>query len=39
MEQTTFLMPREKLLQFGAEALSDQKIISVFLRTGIKNCP
>lgn len=39
MEQTTFLMPREKLLQFGAEALSDQELLAIFLRTGIKNCP
>ncbi|MFU2114981.1 RadC family protein [[Pasteurella] aerogenes] len=39
MEQMTFLMPREKLLKFGSEALSDQELLAIFLRTGIKNCP
>ena len=33
------LMPREKLLQFGASALSDAELLAIFLRTGIKNCP
>lgn len=33
------LMPREKLLQFGAKSLSDQELLAIFLRTGIKNCP
>ncbi|MGQ0286828.1 RadC family protein [Pasteurellaceae bacterium 22721_9_1] len=33
------LMPREKLLQFGAEALSNQELLAIFLRTGIKNLP
>lgn len=34
----TVLMPREKLLQFGAEALDDSELLAIFLRTGIKNC-
>lgn len=38
MEQTT-LMPREKLLKFGAAALTDEELLAIFLRTGIKNCP
>lgn len=33
------LMPREKLLAFGAEALSDQELLAIFLRTGIKGTP
>ncbi len=33
------LMPREKLLRFGAEALDDAELLAIFLRTGIKNCP
>lgn len=33
------LMPREKLLKFGAQSLSDQELLAIFLRTGIKNCP
>ncbi|MGV6988230.1 RadC family protein [Testudinibacter sp. P80/BLE/0925] len=33
------LMPREKLLQYGCEALSDQELLAIFLRTGIKGCP
>ncbi|MEE3608769.1 RadC family protein [Avibacterium paragallinarum] len=32
------LMPREKLLQWGAEALDDSELLAIFLRTGIKNC-
>lgn len=32
-------MPREKLLQYGSEALSDQELLAIFLRTGIKGCP
>ncbi|CAM3899167.1 RadC family protein [Avibacterium endocarditidis] len=34
----TTLMPREKLLKFGAEALDDSELLAIFLRTGIKNC-
>ncbi|URL06358.1 DNA repair protein RadC [Avibacterium sp. 21-595] len=34
----TALMPREKLLTFGAEALDDSELLAIFLRTGIKNC-
>lgn len=33
------LMPREKLLQFGAASLDDHELLAIFLRTGIKNCP
>lgn len=33
------LMPREKLLKLGANALSDDELLAIFLRTGIKNCP
>lgn len=29
-------MPREKLLQFGAETLTDKELLAIFLRTGIK---
>lgn len=32
-------MPREKLLYYGSEALSDQELLAIFLRTGIKGCP
>ncbi|MFZ7317522.1 RadC family protein [Avibacterium avium] len=34
----TILMPREKLLKFGAESLDDRELLAIFLRTGIKNC-
>lgn len=30
--------PREKLLKFGAEQLSDAEILAIFLRTGSKDC-
>ncbi len=30
------LMPREKLLEQGAESLTDQELLAIFLRTGIK---
>lgn len=30
--------PREKLLQKGRTALSDEELIAIFLRTGIKGC-
>lgn len=39
MMEATTLMPREKLLKFGANSLSDQELLAIFLRTGIKNCP
>lgn len=32
------LMPREKLLRFGAPALTDEELLAIFLRTGIKGC-
>lgn len=36
MQNNTNLMPREKLLQFGAETLTDKELLAIFLRTGIK---
>ncbi|AKO45183.1 RadC family protein [[Haemophilus] ducreyi] len=33
------LMPREKLLTYGANALTDQELLAIFLRTGIKGLP
>jgi len=30
------MMPREKLLQFGADSLSDYELLAIFLRTGTK---
>ncbi|MDD6910689.1 RadC family protein [Actinobacillus minor] len=33
------MMPREKLLQQGVEALNDQELLAIFLRTGIKGTP
>ncbi len=38
-ESYSELMPREKLLKFGAEALSDTELLAIFLRTGIKGMP
>ncbi len=35
----TELMPREKLLQQGADKLSDQELLAIFLRTGFKIVP
>ena len=37
--QTTRLMPREKLLQFGVETLSDAELLALFLRTGTRKLP
>ena len=33
------LMPREKLLKQGVEALNDQELLEIFLRTGIRGIP
>ena len=33
------LMPREKLLQYGAQSLTDEELLAIFLRTGIKGIP
>lgn len=30
------LLPREKLIQFGPQSLSDSELLAIFLRTGIK---
>ncbi|OOF60289.1 hypothetical protein BKL49_00740 [Rodentibacter myodis] len=32
-------MPREKLLKYGVSTLSDNELLAIFLRTGIKGCP
>jgi DNA repair protein RadC len=32
-------MPREKLIRFGADALTDVELLAIFLRTGIKGQP
>lgn len=32
-------MPREKLLKFGAESLSDYELLAIFLRTGTSGVP
>lgn len=39
MPQDTPLMPREKLLLHGVKSLTDEELLAIFLRTGIKNCP
>ena len=31
------LRPRERLLEFGAKALSDQELLAIILRTGTRN--
>lgn len=33
------LMPREKLLKFGANTLTNEELLAIFLRTGIRGCP
>ncbi|WGE31407.1 DNA repair protein RadC [Actinobacillus genomosp. 2] len=33
------LMPREKLLAYGVESLTDYELLAIFLRTGIKGMP
>lgn len=44
MEKTLFqllpkdLKPRERLNEFGAQALSNQELMAILLRTGTKNC-
>lgn len=37
--ENNHLMPREKLLQLGAESLSDSELVAIFLRTGTKGMP
>lgn len=32
------MRPREKLLQYGADTLSDSELLAIFLRTGVKGC-
>lgn len=32
-------MPREKLIEHGAESLTDSELLAIFLRTGIKGMP
>ncbi|MBQ8516959.1 MAG: DNA repair protein RadC [Akkermansia sp.] len=33
------LMPREKMLRHGRNALSDEELIALFLHTGLQGCP
>lgn len=33
------LLPREKLIQYGAQSLTDSELLAIFLRTGIKGRP
>lgn len=33
------MMPREKLLKFGAESLTDHELLAIFLRTGTRGLP
>ncbi|MBK4716382.1 MULTISPECIES: RadC family protein [Tenebrionibacter/Tenebrionicola group] len=39
MDEKLPLRPREKLLQFGAKALSDDELLAIFLRTGKPGVP
>ena len=39
MEWPALERPREKLLEFGAKALSDAELLAIFLRTGIRGKP
>ena len=35
--QHTILLPREKVRMFGWNALSDEEVLSIMLRTGVKD--
>ncbi len=35
----TALMPREKLIAYGASVLSDSELLAIFLRTGTRERP
>ncbi|PID51387.1 MAG: hypothetical protein CR960_01150 [Pasteurellales bacterium] len=39
MKESEPLLPREKLLKYGVEYLTDVELIAIFLRTGIKGLP
>lgn len=39
ISENEHLLPREKLIRFGAEALSDVELLAIFLRTGYKGKP
>ncbi|MGY4676385.1 RadC family protein [Pasteurella sp. P03HT] len=39
MDTERMLMPREKLLKFGANTLTNEELLAIFLRTGIRGCP
>lgn len=39
MEWPALERPREKLLEYGAKALSDAELLAIFLRTGVRNKP
>jgi len=34
--EDTVLMPREKLLELGAERLTNEELVAILLRTGVK---
>lgn len=36
MDKISLLLPREKMLEFGVEALSDVELLALFLRTGTR---
>jgi DNA repair protein RadC len=36
MDETENLMPREKMLQYGIETLTDVELLALFLRTGTR---
>lgn len=36
MDETENLMPREKMLQYGIEALTDVELLALFLRVGTR---
>ncbi len=33
-----YYQPREKLLEYGAQALSDEELLAIFLRVGVQGC-
>ena len=40
MQTNTPLMPREKLLKYGVEALEDHELLAIFsTNRGLKGCP
>lgn len=39
MKEKAEMMPREKLLRYGASKLTDAELLAIFLRTGVKGTP